>query len=118
MHETSIVQNLFDVIREDYLKHEPARVTAVTLELGTFSNIEPVLLNEAFQVMKKGTEFESTELSLQTVETIAECYHCRHRFMPEEFPFLCPSCGQFGGKVIQGGDLIIKHIEMEVPDHA
>lgn len=118
MHETSIVQNLFDVIREDYIKNNPVHVTAVTLEVGKFSNIEPVLLNEAFQVMKRETEFEFMKLSVHTVKTIAECYYCLHRFVPDEFPFLCPSCGQFGGKVIQGGDLIIKHIEMEVPDHA
>ncbi len=118
MHETSLIQNMFDVIREDYLTDPSARITAVTLEVGSFSNIEPLLLNEAFQVMKRGTEFDATLLRIQSVITLVECHHCDHRYEPSEFPFLCPSCGQFGGKVIRGDDLIVKHIEMEVTEYA
>lgn len=118
MHETSLIQNLFDVVRENYLDDPNARLTSITLEVGTFSNIEPVLLSEAYQVMKTGTEFESADLIVKTIITLVECHHCDHRYEPAEFPFLCPSCGQFGGKVIRGDDLIVKHIELEVTDYA
>lgn len=118
MHETSLIQNLFDLVREQYPAETGTKILSLTLECGAFSNVEPVLLKEAFSIMKKGTEFEPTELYIEVIPTEVRCFHCEEMYSPDDFPFVCPYCGNLGAYILRGDDLILKHIEMEVSEHA
>lgn len=118
MHEASLVHSIFEEVRQYLESNHAARITNIQLEIGTYSNIEPLLLREAFNVLKNGTPFETTTLTVEPVTAEARCYTCGKIFQPAEFPFYCPACGHYGGELIRGHDLIIKRIEMEVPEHA
>ena len=116
MHEASLVQSMFDILEEEILPKDVEKVVRIQLELGTLSNAEPLLLEECFAVMKKGTIFETATFDIDNVKTEVKCLICDHVFYPETFPFLCPKCEAIGGEITSGDDIIIKKIEMEVKD--
>jgi hydrogenase nickel incorporation protein HypA/HybF len=118
MHEASLVYSIFEEVQQHTASQESPQVTEIILEVGMFSNIEPLLLREAFEVLKLNTPFEKTNLHIDTITAEVRCFSCRGVYQPVEFPFYCPSCGHYGGEILKGHDLIIQRIEMEVPDHA
>jgi hydrogenase nickel incorporation protein HypA/HybF len=118
MHEASLVYSIFEEVQQQTAVQNPSQITEIILEVGMFSNIEPVLLREAFDVLKQGTAFEKTNLRIESVTAEVRCYVCRQIYQPAGFPFYCPSCSQYGGEILKGHDLIIQRIEMEVPENA
>ncbi len=113
MHEFSLIQNLFEIVKEKIQRQ--AKILKIEIEVGKISGAEPVLLKEAFEALKKGTEFEEAKLDIHMQEIEIECENCGKVFQPDTFPFQCPECEEFGGKIIKGDSLMIKRIEFIVP---
>lgn len=116
MHEPSLVQNMFDIIEKDILNDRVEKLVKIIVELGPLSNVEPVLLIGAFDIMKRGTVFDGSVLEIERTESEVKCTHCGKVYQPESIPFQCPDCDQFGGQLLSGDEIIIKKIEMEVTD--
>jgi hydrogenase nickel incorporation protein HypA/HybF len=113
LHEVSLIQNLFELIKQEKERKKAQKIVKIELEVGSFSGAEPLLLKQAFEILKKGTEFEEAELIIKQIKTKAKCFDCKKIFTPDIFPFECPFCGNFGGEIIEGKEIIIKRIEME-----
>ena len=112
MHEYSLVENLIEILKEEKEKRKGNKILKVVLEVGKLSGAEPLLLKEAFEILKKETEFNKTELVLDIVEPEVICLNCNKKFQPTLFPFECPECKSFGGKIIKGDKIFIKSLEM------
>ncbi len=112
MHEYSLAQNLIELLREEREKRGCEKILKVFLEIGKLSGAEPLLLKEAFEILKKENEFKDTELILEIIEPEVICESCGKIFSPFIFPFECPYCKNFGGKIIKGDKIFIKSLEM------
>ncbi len=113
MHEASLIQGMFDIIEQEHIQTEKERVTLIELEVGSLSNVEPVLFQQCFDVMKKGTKFEMAELKINFVQTEVYCTSCKKPFVPDGFPYICPDCGFFGGNLTRGDDILLRRLEIE-----
>ncbi|MBW2078837.1 MAG: hydrogenase maturation nickel metallochaperone HypA, partial [Deltaproteobacteria bacterium] len=55
MHEFSIATSLLEIISQEALAYQGAKVKAVRLKVGTLSGVVPEALEFAFQVLSEGT---------------------------------------------------------------
>ncbi|MEO0254633.1 MAG: hydrogenase maturation nickel metallochaperone HypA [candidate division WOR-3 bacterium] len=113
MHEYSLANNLIELLREQKKEKKAKKILKVELDFGKLSGAEPVLFEEAFEILKKETEFKETELKINLIEPEIKCLKCGKTFNTPYFPFLCPFCENFGGEIIKGDKIFIKSLVIE-----
>lgn len=114
MHELSLIAGLFEILEEKARQHQAAKVLAVKLLVGRLSGAVPELLVTAFDMYKKGTLAEEAELETVPVPLKVRCRSCGAEFQVEDFVFLCPSCGGPDLDILQGTELYVEKIDLEV----
>lgn len=65
MHELSMVQELFNVLKEQAKKHDVKKVTKVKLTMGEYSTVEPSHLKSCFDLLAQGSIFENAEIEIE-----------------------------------------------------
>lgn len=113
MHELSIVTNIFAIIDEIARQNDLKRITRVVLIVGRMRQVVPLAMDMAFQAVTKDTLAEGAELELEFIPIRMRCSSCGHEFTVEDNTFLCPMCESTRLEMMQGQELIIKHIEGE-----
>lgn len=115
MHEFSIVSHLFELVDRDARKHRATGVTRIRVKIGVMSGVVPQLFSEAFHTIKRGTLAEDAELDIIHQEIIIRC-ECGYTGGIEDRNFICPKCGQRNIEVIDGEDMILEQLELNLPD--
>lgn len=113
MHELSLVHALFDQADRAVAAHGPDRVRRVEVTIGALAGVEVELFRTAFGVARAERGYALAELAIELVPAEHRCSGCGAR-IEEGAPLTC-ACG---GRVAltRGGDLILKRLELEVPD--
>lgn len=115
MHEYSLTLNLLDIAEEEGKKNNAKKIIKIKLKVGKFSGVEPILLSHSFEILKKTKKiFEEAILEIEKEEPLLRCTSCGKIFTSEDFPFICPECGNIYNELIKGSDIIIEKIEMEI----
>ena len=114
MHEFSVVQSLMELIEQNIKENNAKSVSKVVLKIGKMSGIEPHLLKIAFDTFKEKTVCENAELEMIIQDVVAFCEDCKKEFVIEENKFICPDCKGFNLKIIDGEDMYLMSLEMEV----
>lgn len=65
MHELAIANSILDAVRQEVAPYPGARPLKVTVRIGPLAGIEPRSLAFCYQVLVRGTDFESMELLLE-----------------------------------------------------
>lgn len=116
MHETGIVQEIFDTLREEY-PDRYQEIVKIRLEAGLLSNIQPILIQNAFEAYITGDAwFRNTELEVKVLPILAFCDNCKKSFEVVFHRFVC-SCGITSDKVIQGEELRITQVTFKNNEH-
>ena len=118
MHELSIVAGLFETLLEQARAHEAREVTRVRLKVGLLSGIVPELLASAFDMYKKGTIAENAVLDVETVPLGVRCRTCGAESRKEDFIFTCPACASADLEIVQGTEIFLERIELEIDEGA
>ncbi|MCK4737609.1 MAG: hydrogenase maturation nickel metallochaperone HypA [Sulfurimonas sp.] len=113
MHEYSIVQSLIDSCEEHAKKHSAKKVTKVVVKIGVLSGVEPHLLEEAFDMFKKGTICDGCEFVMNIQKVKIECNDCGIELELEKNDFICPDCSSCNLSVLDGEDMFLMQLEME-----
>jgi len=116
VHEMSIVAGLVEVLEEKAREASATRVTAVKLRVGEMSGVVPELLTSAFEAYQKGTVAEGAVLEIEIVPVRPRCRACGGTSWREEAGFLCAACGSRDLEIVEGRDLILERLEVEVDD--
>jgi hydrogenase nickel incorporation protein HypA/HybF len=115
MHELSIMQSLRDQLEGIARAHGARRIARVAIEVGTLSNVVPELLREAFHAFREADPFLSdAELEIRSLPIRVRCRGCRAESAPAGYRIRCEACGGVGVDVIQGEELLLRDVEMEV----
>jgi hydrogenase nickel incorporation protein HypA/HybF len=114
VHELSLVASLFEVLEEKAREHGAKRVTGVVLKVGVMSGVVPDLLESAFESYKKGTLAESARLAITIVPVKVRCPDCGGEAVREEADFSCAGCGSRRVEIVEGRDLVVEKIELEI----
>ena len=116
MHEMSIVAGLFEVLEEKAKEAGAARVTSVKLRVGEMSGVVPELLSSAFEAYKKGTLADGASLAIEIVPVRPRCRSCGGTTWREEGGFVCAVCGSRDLEVVEGRELVLERLQVEVDD--
>jgi hydrogenase nickel incorporation protein HypA/HybF len=114
MHELSLIAGLFEILEEKAGQHRAAKILSVKLRVGRLSGAVPELLATAFDMYKKGTLAEEAVLEAETVPVRVHCRSCGAEFEVDDFVFYCPTCGAADLDILQGTELYLEKIDLEV----
>ncbi len=114
MHEASLIQALLEQVQDLARREGARRILRIQLRVGRFSTAVPELLESAFEILKQGTPAEEARLDLHLEPARVRCEACGLEYEPEDLPFICPRCGTWGGTLLQGRDLVIEAVDLEV----
>ncbi len=113
MHELSIAQDIISIVEENVNKADASKVYELELEVGQFSGVMEDALEFALDSIVKGTILDGAKRIIIKVPAIAVCESCNTDFSPEFEYTPCPSCGNFGFKILQGNELRIKSLKVD-----
>ena len=112
MHEISLVRNIFRTL-EDEFPNDLDRIRAINLRVGLLSNVQPILMQNAFQaVIEDEPKYKKTTLNVEVLPILIHCDDCDMTSEVHQYRFICP-CGKPSRNVIQGEELLISSVEFE-----
>jgi hydrogenase nickel incorporation protein HypA/HybF len=112
MHEISLVRNIFRTL-EDEFPEKIAQVRGIFLKVGLLSNVQPVLMQNAFEaVLQDEPKYGGTSLHVEVLPILIKCDTCNAITEVQQYTFVC-TCGKPGKNIIQGEELMISKVEFE-----
>jgi hydrogenase nickel incorporation protein HypA/HybF len=115
MHEISLVRNIFNTLHAQYTADEIATIKTIHLKVGLLSNVQPLLMQNAFNavVATESPEFGKTQLTIDVLDIKVKCHICESVFTVENYHFICHQCNTPSKNIIQGDELMISGVEMD-----
>lgn len=114
MHELSIIANLFEIMEEKAHEKKARKIVFVKLQVGKLSGVVPEFLHTAFEIFKKDTIANESELEIEEVPLKIECKKCGKNMVKDDFVFICAHCGSTDLKTLSGKELVLEKMELEV----
>lgn len=112
MHEISLVRNIFRTLEEEF-PNDMERVRQIHLKVGLLSNVQPILMQNAFQaVLEDEPQYQKTSLYVEVLPILIHCDTCDKTSEVQNYRFVC-ACGKPSRNVVQGEELLISNVEME-----
>lgn len=115
MHEVSLLMQALEIAEDAARRENAGRITRIHLRVGQLAGVVPELMASAFGVVSVGTLAEGAAFEWEEVPTRCRCTMGCPDFSPEGPIFDCPECGQISTQVLQGRELDLDQIEIEVP---
>jgi len=115
MHEMSIVQSIFGILREEMVKHDGQRLKKVVIKNGALAGVVTESLIFAWDALATTEGFEGAKLEVLEIPIKVACGDCGEEFIPEHSRCMpCPKCDQLlGHTVLQGKEMLIDSIEID-----
>lgn len=111
MHEVSLVRSIFRTLEDEFPAEKMDRLVQVSLKVGLLSNVEPVLMQTAFQALTETEKkYEEVSLEIEIVPVAVYCSSCDHTSEVQQYKFVCEVCGQLNNNVVQGTELLIHQV--------
>lgn len=121
MHEAAIAKSILEIVGQRLQSvGTAANAQTVSVLFGEFRNVDPESVSFAFDNMK--AMFPGCldcRLSISTIAAAAHCKENDHQYRPiAENAYRCPTCGSGIGKLLQGEELDVVNVvvEIEKPD--
>lgn len=114
MHELSIVASLFEILEEKAREHRANKIVLVKLRVGKLAGVVPEFLQTAFDIYKNGTIAREAVLEVEEVPLRVRCRTCQAVMEKEDFVFLCSVCGSTEVETIEGTELLLEKLDLEV----
>ena len=117
MHEMSLALGLMGQLEKLAEQHRATRVRRLAIEVGAVSNCVPHLLGQAFEALKEQSPLiEDAELEIRRLPVVLSCFDCGKRSELSEFKFVCPHCDSPVVNVLQGEELDLRDVELEIEE--
>ncbi|MBI2426073.1 MAG: hydrogenase maturation nickel metallochaperone HypA [Candidatus Hydrogenedentes bacterium] len=112
MHELSLLRSVLHKALEISREHGNAPITQITLQVGALRLVDEDLFQFAFDASTPDTPAAGATLCCEKILARVLCTHCESVFPPSEPVWQCPGCGRFGGRVLEGDELILKSVTL------
>ncbi|MBN1595106.1 hydrogenase maturation nickel metallochaperone HypA [candidate division FCPU426 bacterium] len=118
MHEFSLCQGLVESILEEMsrLQPPPRRLLAARVVIGRLRQVVPDYMQWAYAVLVKDTAAAGSELLVRTTPVRAKCPDCGWEGELALTFFACPVCSSAGIEIVNGLELYLENLEIEVED--
>jgi len=114
MHELSIVASLFEILEAKAKENRATQIVRVKLKVGKLAGVVPEFLQTAFDSYKQGTIAAEARLEVEEVPLKVRCQKCGAEIEKEDFVLICPSCSSTDLKILEGMELLLEKIDLEV----
>jgi hydrogenase nickel incorporation protein HypA/HybF len=118
VHELSVCHALLREVTQVAESHGACAVERITVEVGRLSGTEPELLARAFELARFGTCASRARLVIETLEITVSCTECGATSRAEPGRLTCASCNGYRTRIIEGDELRLRRIELQVPEEA
>ena len=116
MHEVSLVRTISATLETEFSKEELSRLTEISLRVGVLSNVQPILMQNAFAAVQEGEgKFKDVRLQIEVLPVRVRCEVCTHESEIHDYKYACANCGRPTSNVIQGNELLIHKVEFADP---
>ena len=116
MHELGIMTGVMQAVEDSAKQAGAEKVLKITLSVGVMTEAIEDALQFAFEALSEGTMCEGATLEINMVPPISVCAECGNEYEHDRFHMLCPECGSSFTQLIQGKELQIDSIEVDLPD--
>jgi hydrogenase nickel incorporation protein HypA/HybF len=117
MHELGIMQGVMEAATTAAKDAGALKLTHVTLVVGEMTEAIPDALQFAFEALCEGNDFyEGATLEVKMVKPKSICLECGEEYTHDRFHMFCPKCDSFATQLIEGRELNIESIEVDLPD--
>ena len=115
MHEISLVQGLFQQLKELAIENKATRITSVTMEIGPLCGVVLDSFQFGFEILSADDEmFTGAQLIVKIPEVEYRCSDCGHvERIAGPRPEECSKCGDLLLIPTGGEDLVLLQAEME-----
>lgn len=113
MHELSIVLNIVEIVEEEAFKANAESVSAIELDIGKLSTIEPAAFEFAWKHGIRNSVLETSELTINYIAGRGKCSECDTLFEMKALYDPCPECGCALSEIVEGKEMNIKSIRIE-----
>lgn len=114
MHEITLCQNAVEIMQQFGQENNAQRITAVWMDIGAFSCVEPEAVKFCFELVCRQTLAEGCTLHLNTPAVDSWCHDCQQQVsLLSPGVLLCPQCGGRNLRVSADDGMKIKRIEIE-----
>jgi len=113
MHEYSIVQALFEQIRETARRQNAVAVRRVTVQIGEIAGVDTGLLRTAYDLFRERTICEQAPLDIETIGARWACPD-GHGDIARGSALVCPACAS-PARLACGDEIVLRQLELEVP---
>ena len=111
MHEISLVRTIFNTLEHEFTAEELENMKSIDLKVGLLSNIEPQLMQNAFEaVTTTEDKHQNVQLNIELVPIEIHCDLCGHDTLVQQYRFLCDNCGRPSNNIIRGTELLIHRV--------
>ena len=111
MHEISLVRNIFKTL-EDEFPGEIEKVRGIHLRVGLLSNVQPILMQNAFEaVLLDEPKYNKATLDVEVLDILIHCDDCNKNSEVKQYKFACSYCDKPSKNIIQGEELLISKVE-------
>ena len=111
-----IISGVLDAVNASAAGAGATRVLVVNLRIGTMTEAIAEALEFAFEALSEGTLCEGAELVIDWVNPRSICLECTAEFDHDRFHRVCPECGSYETVLLEGRELEIASIEVDLPD--
>ena len=112
MHEMSICEGLLQIVEDQAVAKNFSEVLKIRLEIGPLAGVELEALKFSYDVVRRGTIAEKSELEIIMLPVNAWCMPCAKVVDVKQRFDACPDCGSYQVEVTGGDELRIKNMEV------
>lgn len=116
MHEVGIMTGVLEAVNKAAQDARALKVLKVSLSVGVMTEAIEDSLQFAFGILSEKTICEGAELEIKMVQPKSICTECGHEYSHDRFHVGCPECGSNLTVIIEGKELQIDSIEVDLPD--
>ncbi|MEN0050877.1 MAG: hydrogenase maturation nickel metallochaperone HypA [Bacteroidota bacterium] len=111
MHEISLVRSIFNTLEAEFSEEELNSISAIDLKVGLLSNIEPILMQNAFEAVTTAEEkFQAVKLNIHLIPIEIYCAECDRNSTIENYKFVCSNCQKPNNNIVKGTELLIHQV--------
>jgi len=119
MHELGIMTGVLDAVTASAENAGALKVTRVDLRVGEMTEAIVDALEFAFEALRDLEEDQlckDAQLNITMVPPKSHCLECGATYTHDRFHMLCPECDSFATQLLEGREMQIDSIEVDLPD--
>ena len=117
MHELGIMTSVLDAAESSARQAGATRLLGVSLSIGEMTEVIEDALVFAFEALTETNPYlKGAKLDLHIIKPKSRCLECGKEFNHERLEMFCPYCDSFALELLEGREMSIDSIEVDLPD--